>query len=357
MARLRLALLMLAALAWAAAEEHYDPRAHPAVVQRTITGYTRPLAQLELAPELAGRLLVVAAQPGERLAGTAPPVRLDPVLADLAVRQAEEALAGSEAVLAVRQSEIDRLRGELELSQRERARIEELAGTGGASQRDLDQARTARVRASLVVAAAEASLAANRAERATAAVRLDEARERRARHDLSAPAGWVVMERLLEPGAIVQPGQAVLRLADVSSLLVQLRLDEDELAALRTAEAAGALRVRFAAGGREAAARLRRVEVGFDHASRKRLAELVVAGADAPEASGGLAVTLALAVADPGLAAIPAAYLAWRLEQPWATAADGSALALHPRRRLPDGGVAVPVEQLPAGVRLRPAAR
>ena len=47
--------------------------------------------------------------------------------------------------------------------------------------------------------------------------------------------------------------------------------------------------------------------------------------------SGALAVTLALAVADPGLVAIPASHLEWRLEQPWATTADGSALA-SPRK-------------------------
>jgi multidrug efflux pump subunit AcrA (membrane-fusion protein) len=352
----RVVLLAWLLLGTVAAGDAYDPHSHPGVAERRITGYTRPLAQLDLAPELPGRLLAVEPQPGQRLAEGAVPVRLDPVLADLAVRQAQESLAGSEATLAVRQAEVERLKSELELSRREGARIEELAGTGSASQRDLDQARTARARASLVVAAAEAALVANRAECAAAAVRLDEARERRARHDLAAPAGWVVQERLLEPGAIVQAGQAVLRLADTSALVVQIRLDEDEVAVLRARASAGTLRVRFCAADREAPARLRRIDVAFDPASRKRLAELLVAGGDAPEASGGLAVEVGLEVPDPGMVQVPATHLAWRLEQPWVRTDAGVDLPLRPRRRLSGGAVAVEAGQIPAGTLLVPPA-
>ncbi len=378
---IRAAILLAAALA-ACAAEGVEPS--PARIQRVIPGWTQPLAGLDLAPEVAGRLVELRVQPGERIAGDAPVARLDPELADLAVtaasvardeggaqiavaRAGEAAAAGS---LAARRAERERRLSEREQAGRDRERIDGLHAKGLASEQQREATALALRQSELAASAAEADLAAAEAAAAQAAAArsaaearlagleaaLATARAQRARHELRAPAGWVVRERLAEPGAVLAAGQPVLRLADTSALVVALRLDEDELASVRARAAAGSLTVRFA-GGREAAAALRRVDVAYDAGSRKRLVELLVAGAAAPEASGGLNLELVVEVDDPsGGLAVPEELVVWRVEQAWVRLAGGDERPVRVLRRAA-GSVVLAAGSLPAGARLVPPTR
>lgn len=378
---IRAAILLAAALAVVAAE---GVEAAPARIQRVIPGWTQPLAGLDLATEVAGRLVELRVQPGERIAGEAPVARLDAELADLAVtaaavareegaaqiavaRAGEAAAAGS---LAARRAERERRLSEREQAGRDSERIAGLHAKGLASDQQREAVALALRQAELAASAGEADLAAAEAAAAQAAASrtaaearlagldaaLATARAHRARHELRAPAGWVVRERLAEPGTVVAAGQPVLRLADTSALVVALRLDEDELAAVRARAQAGALTVRFA-GGREAPAALRRVDVAYDAASRKRLVELLVDGAAAPEASGGLGLELIIEVPDPaGGLAVPEELVAWRVEQAWVRLAGGDERPVRVLRRT-SGSVVLAPGSLPAGSRLLPPNR
>jgi len=338
MIRAFLPLLLLAALV--PAEEGYDPAAHPARIQRRIVAYTAPIRTLDLAAETPGRLAVVTLQPGERVpAGEQPVARLDDELAALAV-------AGAEAALAARRSEAEAHARDRAHAERESARAERLFAEGRLAEQARDAVLRERDRARGLAEVAAGLIAAAEAELKTAVAR-------RERHALRAPAGWVVVERLREPGALVAAGEPILRLADVSELVVQVRLDEAEVAALRAAETAGTLVLRFAGADEAVPARVRRVDVTFDSASRKRLAELVVPAAAAPEASGGLAVELTLALADRSGVEIPLALVAWRLERPLLRSAEGAELPVVPLRRTATV-IVVAADALPPGTRLVP---
>lgn len=352
---MRALVLLLAVLATAPAAESWDPAAHPATLPRRVTGYTAPIRTLDLAPEMAGRLVAVGPQPGARTS-EGPAARLDAALADLAVDQAVAASAAAAAAIA--QLDVDRERAERELAQarREEERVAALAEAGRATTQEREARALDRARADLALRTSDARLAAARAEQAAAAAREQDARERRARLDLVAPVGWVVVERVREPGAYVQPGDPVLRLADTATLVVALRLDEEEVAAARAAAEAGTLALRFPARPVHppAPAAIRRVDVQHDQASRKRLVELTVPGEAAPEASGGLAVELVLEVRDSaGGVLVPNELVKWRLEQPVVRTAEGRELSPVVLRRT-GAGLIVPVDGFPAGTRLVP---
>lgn len=338
MIRYALALLALAGSPVNAVES-YDPTAHPAVMARRVTAYTAPIRLLDLAAEDAGRIAAVLVQPGERVpAGNTAIVRLDAELADLAV-------AAAEAGLVARRREADWHAQDKVHAERDAERADKLFGEGRLAEQARDAALRERDRARGVAAADAGVLAAAEADLATA-------KSHRARRDLHAPAGWVVVERLREPGAMVASGEAILRLADVSELVVQVRLDEAELTALRAQAEAKALTLRFAGRSEAVPARIRRVDVTYDPASRKRLVELAVAGDAAPEASGGLAAEFELAVPDPsGGVLVPLTLVEWRLERPILRDSDGREFAVVPLRRTADALV-VPASELPAGVKL-----
>lgn len=335
---IRPALALLLASLLVQAEEGFDPAAHPARVQRRIIAYTAPIRTLDLAAETPGRLAAVALQPGERVpAGDQPVARLDDQLAALAV-------AGAEAALAARRSEAEAQGRDRAHAEREAERAERLFAEGRLAEQTRDAVLRERDRARGAAAVGAALVAAAETDLATAVAR-------RERHALRAPAGWVVVDRLREPGAMVAAGEAILRLVDVSELIAAMRLDEAEVAALRAAEADGSLAVRFAGAGEAAPARIRRIDVTFDPASRKRLAELVVAGSAAPEASGGLAVELVLGVPDPDGVEIPLGLVAWRLERPLLRTAAGADLPVVALRRTP-ASIIVAADAIPPGTRL-----
>lgn len=54
-----------------------------------------------------------------------------------------------------------------------------------------------------------------------------------ARHTITAPAGWIVIERMTEPGEYLQPGQAVAKIGDFREAIVSLALSYNELAILK----------------------------------------------------------------------------------------------------------------------------
>ena len=333
------ALALLIVVVCLGAEDGYDPSAHPARVQRRIAAYTAPIRTLDLAAETTGRLLAVALQPGERVpAGDQPVAQLDDQLAALAV-------VGAEAVLDARRREAESHERDRVHAEREGERAERLFNEGRLAEQARDSVLRERDRARGLVAIDAGLIAAAAAEVRAASARRD-------RHALRAPAGWVVVERLREPGALVAVGEPILRLVDVSELVAQVRLDETEVAALRAAAVDGSLSVRFA--GAEMAvvpARIRRIDLTFDPASRKRLAELVIPGTAAPEASGGLAVELTLTIPDRNGFEIPLTLVAWRLERPLLRTAAGVDLPVVALRRTPSA-IIVAAEAIPAGTRL-----
>ena len=164
--------------------------------------------------------------------------------AEASVSEAEARLARVQGVgrrmaeQALRQATIEARQAEVEF-QRQQA----LAGTGAVSElsferarRDRDQARSRRISASLEVAAAApkgSDVAVSAAALSRAQARLTAAQVAVEQTRIRAPLPGVVLKRHVEPGEVVQPGEAIVTFAGDGPLQVRIQPDESNLALLR----------------------------------------------------------------------------------------------------------------------------
>ena len=168
--------------------------------------------------EVPGTLIEVLADHGDRVAAGAPLASLASASQEARVARAEAAMLSAEA--AVQRAEAQRERAEALLAQRQATarRRRELASRGVGSPESAELAETEAV-------AAQADLAVNRADAAVAQALQAEARanlqaERTTldKHTLRAPFEAVVIARAREPGAALNPGEAVFTLVAPDSL-------------------------------------------------------------------------------------------------------------------------------------------
>jgi HlyD family secretion protein len=139
------------------------------------------------------------------------------------------------------------LSAELEQAQAELARVEELVERGAFARTELDRARM-RVRTS------SGALAANEAERRGLRVKLDSVRAQKAAHyrslgarlaeaEVRAPLDGQVLVRHVEPGEVVSVNQPLFALGDCTSLVLELLVDESDIARVQDGAAGPASEV------------------------------------------------------------------------------------------------------------------
>ncbi len=216
-------------------------------------------SRVELGSTLTGRVLTVAVSEGALVKAGDVLVRLenDELRASLAQSQASErqaaarlagvrstgrrtaqaAVAQAESVLVAAQAELKRTLDLVAKGFVSAARLDEVRRATSVAQAQLDAARAqsaANAEPGTDVAQAQAQLALASAARAAVQARLAEA-------VLTAPADARVLSRLVEPGQIVQPGRALLRLALAGPLQVVAQVDERYLGQLQPGQMADAL--------------------------------------------------------------------------------------------------------------------
>lgn len=274
----------------------------PASQTITLSGYTRARATLPVAAEVDGRVMAVHYDVGQTV-GDRPFAEIDPTFVDFQIEQVRwhlEKLAVARrqhlSRVAFLQKEFERIDA---LFQDDVAPLSRWEATG----EELAQARLA--------------LAAVEAEAGALAVQRRELTERRRRHAVTAPAGWVVVDRRVEPGEIVAAGTPLARVADFRELVVPLYVSGAELAALQ-----GRATLAVSVADRAAVARIGWINPDFDERTRKSAVELLLVDYDG-EARGGLRVTLALTLAARGLR-VPRAAVTDRYDNPYVRlASDG----------------------------------
>ena len=315
--------------------EYWYPNQNPAMIERKITAFTTPSRTLEVSAEFAGRVESIAVNEGETIQGNSdsrtPVVTLDTRFVAIAKDRAETAL--KKAITEVEQSKTELALAErqLEFHRHEVKRIESLASSGKIRKSDLDAAKFEADRSALQVERAQSTLALADTAIEDARHQLADVVERLDRHSIDVPSGWVVLERLVEPGTIVNAGQTLLRLADVSELAIELRLSEAEITALKQDE--DILLTFRHHNFNPVKAQIYRIDVNHDPVTNKRLVELRIPGESAPAPSGGLEVSLTLTISDPsGLILVPEDFLTLRFEQYFVTFKDGKESSVIPLR-------------------------
>ena len=268
----------------------------PAVKTVELVGYTRAVRSMTVTSEVSGRALRVNYDVGDTVGAKKPLIEVDTVFIDQAVLSAEARVEQLEVSFERAESRALYLEGEFN-------RIDYLHKEDRATGIRRDAVHQDMVQARLEVDSVRAELAVARAS-------LAELSERRNRHMITVPAGWIVTARLVEPGEIIQPGGQLARAADFRRLIVPLAVSKAELDALKDKK--GDIPVRIE--GMEAKARLNRINPAFDEQTRKIHLELALLGYKG-ERRGGLKATVPLSVRAEGML-VPRAALMSRYGNP-----------------------------------------
>ncbi|MCB2188148.1 MAG: efflux RND transporter periplasmic adaptor subunit [Deltaproteobacteria bacterium] len=282
--------------AWAAAEPG-QIIAQPSRHEVVITGFTRPRAVLTVVSEVAGRCQKVLADVGQAIGPDGVFARLDGTFTRLelkASRVEEGRLASQVAYL---QKEVDRHAS--------------LVRSKSAPQSSLDKLTDQLTQARL-------GLEAQKTQSEILAERL-------ARFTITAPAGWLVTQRQVEPGQWVGQGKALAQVGDFATLYVPLALNQEEYQAFRHRldQGHGQVPLTLPERGATAPAGLARVAPDFDPTTRKINLDLALS--EAPGGNrGGIRAELRLELADPtGAVLVPEKALVRRYQESWLTHPDG----------------------------------
>lgn len=188
--------------------------------------------------EVAGTLIELHADHGDRVSPSAILARLASREQDAKVAQARAAVTLAEA--AVRQAAATVQRAEANRRQRAQAseRRQELARRETGSREAADDAQAALDIAAADLAQAQSSVEVARAsvEQARAVLAAEEARL--AKHTLSVPYAGVVVTRSREIGSMVSPGEAIFTLVDPATVWILAYVDETRAGHIRVGQSA-----------------------------------------------------------------------------------------------------------------------
>ncbi|MCL4798582.1 MAG: efflux RND transporter periplasmic adaptor subunit [Burkholderiales bacterium] len=227
------------------------------IVQTVVsTGRVITPARVEIGAVITGTAVAVRVKEGDQ-------VKQDQVLAGLQDEELRAALAQARAALREAEARVTQLAkvglpvseqtvaqaaANLELAEREHARIKQLYESGfygkarlDEAERNLDNARAAH-KSALAQAASnrpqgsDYALAIARQSQARAAVEVAEAKL--ANTVIRAPADGTVLRKFVEPGDVVQPGKKLFEMSVAGETQLVLQVDEKNLRFLRLGQAA-----------------------------------------------------------------------------------------------------------------------
>ncbi len=251
-------------------------------------------------PTVAGRVLSVKVDVGERVLAGQLLAEMDPVDLNQRLAALDASIARAGSAQAATQAQVLDANARRQLAAINTRRNQDLARQNFISAGALDVSVQAQASADAALQAAQANLTASgqdtarlKFERAALAEQLGNVR-------LLAPADAVVTTRDAEAGSTVVAGQPVLRLIDPAGLWVKLRVDQGRAAGLATGLAASIVlrsQSQTAMNGQVA-----RLELLADSVTEERIAQVAFAKAPQGVSVGEMAeVTLQLPATAPAL--------------------------------------------------------
>ena len=206
---------------------------------------------VQITPQIGGTIREVNVTDTQRVKAGDVLVRLDPVDAELALHQAETALAQSVRELRGQYANLSTLRESVKVREAELSRVtdllnrrESLAGTGAVAQEEVDQAREAvkSARAGLQVARQQLDTAAVQVDGVAieahpavqrAASKLEEAFVAVSRTTLRAPVDGVVARRSAQLGQRIAAGTPLMAVVPIDDVWVEANFKEVQLRNMR----------------------------------------------------------------------------------------------------------------------------
>lgn len=214
------------------------------------TGTTQPIRLVSLRSQAEGRLINLEVDVGDAVVQGQSLGQIDDRLLAAQLNQAEAELAALQSEVAQAESEVSdaqaqvgQARAELQQAESDADRLQSLFESGAGTEQSAEQARTAAVTAEQAVRSTEEQVRTRRQAVIAAQGRVEaqrsvvsEENERRQYSLLTSPLNGAVLERVSEPGNLVQPGDEVLTLGDFSAIKVIVQVSELELASVRTGQ-------------------------------------------------------------------------------------------------------------------------
>jgi membrane fusion protein (multidrug efflux system) len=220
---------------------------------------------VQITPQVAGTVVAVNADDTDFVEAGAPLVRLDRADAQVALEQAQAALAQTvrevrslyttnatgSANVNLRQAEVARARADLAKAQDDLARRQALASSGAVSGEELNHAQAGVSNAKAALAATEAALVAAREQLATsraltdgatvethpnverAAAKMREEYLDLARTTLPAPVSGYVAKRTVQVGQRIAPGASLMSIVPLDQVWVDANFKESQLRNMR----------------------------------------------------------------------------------------------------------------------------
>jgi len=199
----------------------------------TYTGSVLPFNEEDIYPRVTGRIVEMLVYPGDAVRPGQVLARLDSVELSSKVREAEAGLAAARANRVQTEKELAAMVAEAGYARAVADRTARLFTTGAVSRQDFENDSAAAVAAEAKVDAARARIEAATSMLAQSEAVLRTATTVRDYVTIVASSPGYVVKRLVAPGVLVQPGMAILKVAQIDRVRLQANVGEKDLASIR----------------------------------------------------------------------------------------------------------------------------